>query len=361
MYRLDQTGRQRATDHYLWPLLQYEANPEMTAWRFKHLMQTWMDLWGNAYAEMEMNGRGQITALWPWRPDRVKITRAGSMQGPLVYTYTDQKNNKFTLPQSNIFHLRGTSTDGILGLNPIQTHRQNLGLSMAITEHGARFFGNGARPLGVLQYPGKLGDKAYGSLKESWAAQHEGLNNAHRIAILEEGLTYKEVGVNMVDAQYLSSMQFSIQDIARIFNVPPHRIGDLSRSTFNNIDSQGLEYVQYGIGPLAANWESEINYSMLSGRERQTIEAKFNLRHLIRGDYTAMGQFITQMISSGIMNADEVREEFLDMNPQTDGVGAEYYKPVNFAPVGPDAQPLPVKVPPQKPNGSGKTNGALHQ
>lgn len=344
IYQIEGVKRELARGHYLWPLLQYEANPEMTAFRWKHLMQTYLDLWGNAYSEMEMNGRGQIVALWPWRPDRVRIYRMGDpMSGSLVYEYTDQKQNKYRVPQERMFHLRGLTTDGLYGLSPIQVHRQAVGLAMAMTEHTARFFGNGARPMGVLQFPGKLSPTARKTLEDSWNARHEGLNNAHRTALLEEGLTYKETGVDMVQAQMQELFSLSVQDIARIFNVPPHRVADLSKSTFSNIDSQGLEYVQYGIGPLAANWESEINYAMLSGRERQSIEAKFNLRHLIRGDYTAMGLFMAQMAQNGLMNDDELRYEFLDMNPKPNGQGKVFYKQVNMMPLGDAAQAVQPK------------------
>lgn len=359
-YLLLNNGREPAKQHYLWTLLQHEANPEMTAWRFKHLMQTWLGLWGNAYAEIEISGRGQVTALWPWRPDRVKISRTGGPTGQLQYTYALKDGEKVTVPQDRMLHIRGLGTDGVYGLSPIQTHKQTIGMSMAITEHGGRFFGNGARPLGVLQYPGKLGDKAFESLQESWMSRHQGLDKAHRLAILEEGLTYKDIGFNMVDAQYLETMKFTIGDIARIYKVPPHRIGDLERSTNNNIEHQGLEYVQYSIGPIAANWEQEINFSLLSPRERATVEAKFNFRHLIRGDYAAMGTFMGVMADKGIMNADEMREEFLDMNPQLDGVGKDYYKQINTAPVGHEPAPAPsFPVAPVKPKT--KTNGALHQ
>ncbi len=238
-----------ATQHYLWSLLQHEANPLMTAWRFKHLMQSWLDLAGNAYAEIEMNGRGQVTALWPWRPDRVKIYRMGlTPDAPLVYEYTMQDQTKVRLPYTHVLHLRGLSMDGIMGLSPIEYHKQTVGLSMAITEHGGRFFSNGARPLGVLEHPAKLGDKALASLKESIKAEHEGLSNAHRMLILEEGMKWADVGSSMVDAQYLDTMRFTVEDIARIIDFPVHRLKMLDRMTNNNIEFIGREYVDYALG-----------------------------------------------------------------------------------------------------------------
>jgi HK97 family phage portal protein len=307
-YRRTDMGRDRASDHYLYRLLRYQANPEMTAWRFKHLMQTWVCNQGNAYAEIEISGRGQVIALWPWRPDRVKIERKVP-GGPLVYTYRMQDGREVSVPGAMILHLRGMSLDGVVGMNPIEVHRNTIGLADAMKEHAARFYGNGARPLGVLEHPGKFRDeKAIVNLRKSWQETHGGLENAHRIAILEEGMKYQEVGLNMVDAQYLESQNFSIEDIARLHHVPPHRIGHLARSTNNNIEHQGIEYVQYGIGPWAANWEQEIMFSLLSEREAQTIYCEFLLDSLLRGDAISRSQYIAQRITSGTMTPNEARE-----------------------------------------------------
>lgn len=364
-YRRLNNGREPATDHYLWSLLQEEANPELTAFRFKQIMQTWLCLWGNAYAEIEINGRGQVVALWPWRPDRVSVSRAGGQFGPLQYSYrmADGKNIG-PVPRDRMLHIRGFGTDGVMGLSPIEVHRQTIGLSMAVLEHGARFFSNGARPLGVLEHPGKLSDKAGKSLAESWMQQHEGLSNAHRVAILEEGMKYTEVGMKMVDAQYIQTAGLTNEDICRIYKVAQHRIGASSKTETNsNIEQHGLEHVQYTIGPLGANWEQEIGASLLSARERQDIFVRFNYRSLMRGDHVAMATFIAQLVDRGILSADEVREEFLDMNPQKGDVGSDYYKAVNMAPVGDNsgqsAQQVQKLVPPTKPNG--KLNGVLTQ
>ncbi len=331
-YQRTTVGRERAYQHYLWGLLQDAANPEMTSWRFKYLMQTWVLLWGNAYAEVEINGRGQVTALWPWRPDRVRVSRAGSSTGPLQYTYRTQDNKRFTVPADRMFHLRGLSLDGVMGLSPIEVHKQTIGLSMAVTEHGARYFSNSARPLGILEHPQKLDDPAYLRLKADWAEQHQGLDNAHRVAILEEGMTWRETGQNMVDAQYIETAQLTDEGIARIYKVPQHRIGLLERATNNNIEEQSLEYVLYTMAPWTTNWESEIHNSLLSSRELQTVFTRFNYNGLLRGNHDAMAKFIATMRQWGILNADEIREDFLDMNPQPNGVGKTYWTPVNMLP-----------------------------
>jgi HK97 family phage portal protein len=304
-------GREKATGHYLWSLLQRETNPELTAFRFKQLMQMWICLWGNAYAEIVINGRGQVTELWPWRPDRVRV---GRINGQLMYQYRMENGDTIVAPKDRILHLRGIGTDGLMGISPIDQHKRTIGTSLAMTEHGNKFFTNGARPMGVLEHPNKLSDPARKSLADGWEGRHQGINNAYRVAILEEGMKYHDIGCSMVDAQYLDAQNFSVLDICRIYKVQPHRVAQLERSTNNNIEHQGLEYVLYTLGPLTTNWEQELEFSLLSPRERETIGLKFNFRHLIRGDMQAQAAFYGSMITNGILTQNEVREE-LDLNP----------------------------------------------
>lgn len=326
-------GRERAKNHYLWNLLQHEANPELTSWRFFHVMEVWDGLWGNAYAEIEMSGRGQVVALWPWRPDRVRINRAYP-GGPLLYTYRDKNNRPFTVPRDRMLHIRGLGLDGITGLSPIEVHVQTMGLSMAVTEHTARYFSNGAMPLGALKTAQALSDKAYNRVKKDWAEQHEGLANAHRVAILEEGLDWVATGASMVDAKALEIYNLTAKDVCRIYGVPQHRVGLLEQATDNNIEELNLEYMLYELGPLAANWQSEVNCSLLSTRESDTVYTAFNFGNFLRGNHEAMAAFIAVMRQWGILNADEIREDYLDMNPQANGTGKAYWQPVNMSPEG---------------------------
>jgi HK97 family phage portal protein len=331
--------RELATDHYLWPLLTHQVNPEMTAWRFKKLAMVWLCLWGNAYAEVEINGRGQVVALWPWRPDRVKVFREVP-GGPLVYAYRMDTGKVLAVPHDRMLHLRGLGIDGLMGLSPIDVHRETIGLSLAIQEHGARFFGNGARPLGILEHPGKLSKEGGPEeVRKNWEMMHGGLNNAHRIAILQEGMKYHEVGMTMVNAQYAEVAKLGPTAMARIFRVPPHRIADLDRSTNNNIEHQGLEYVQYGVGPWGANWQNEFAFSLLSAREADSIFLEFDFTHLLSGDMTAQSQFFGKMIESGVLVPDEVRER-LGYNPFGNGWGAKPWRPANMNLV--DAVPPPT-------------------
>lgn len=345
-YRRTSAGRERATDHYLYTLLLKQANPEMTAFRFKRQMQMWISTSGNAFAEIEISGRGQVVALWPWRPDRVQVSRE-TEGGPLAYTYRMNDGRKFTLPASRILHLRGLEADGVMGLDPIQTHKQSVGMALAIQEHGARFFSNGARPLGVLEHPAALGDEGTKNIRDAWQKMQGGLENAHRIAILEEGMKYHEVGMKMVDAQYIENMNLGVEDIASIYGVPPHRIGHLARSTNNNIEHQGREYKQYSLGPLSENWEQELMHSLLSAREQQTIELEFLFSDLLRGDMKAQAEFYTALGNLQALTPDEIRED-IGRNKLPDGMGEKPLRPFNMAPADQPLNQPTVKAPAPK-------------
>ena len=331
--KLSTGGREEAQDHYLWNLLMLQANPELSAWRFFQLMQTWVLQDGNAYAELDINGRGQITAIWPWRPDRTVITREYK-GGPLQYQYRMQ-NGSLTppVPAYRMFHLRGLGTDGIRGLSPIEVHKQTIGLSLAITEHGARFFGQGARPLGIIKSKLALGPKARENLKSTWRDMHEGLSNAMRVAILEEDLDWQATGENMVDCAYIESQNLSAEDIARIYKMPKHRLG-LGDPNNSSAEEFNIEYVIYSLAPWAANWQNQVHCDMLSSRENDTYYTSFDFANLLRGSHKDMVAYISGLVDRGILNADEVRNRFLDMNDQPDGIGKEFYKAVNMSPVG---------------------------
>jgi HK97 family phage portal protein len=280
--------------------------------------------------------------LWPWRPDRVQIFRANrdDPNAPLVYRYKFANQTYVDLPADHVLHLRGLGLDGIVGLSPIETHKQAVGYSMAITEHGARFFSNGARPLGYIKHPNTLSDKAKQSLKESWQSAHQGLSNAHRVAVLEEAAEYKEVGLNMVDAQYLEQMKFTIEDIARIYGVPLHKLASLDQATNNNIEHQGKEYVDSCLGPLTCNWEQELEYSLLSARDRDNYCLKFRLRHLLRGDMAAQAAFYGALMDRGAMTQNEVRED-IDMNPMPGKLPNIPWKNAAMVPTGDDSYSPP--------------------
>lgn len=338
-YERTKAGREPAESHYLWDLFLLQTNPEMSAYTFFHFMQFCLCLWGNACAEIEINGRGQITALHPWRWDRVKIGRAGADHtGPIEYRYK-LPSGGYTpaVPRNRMFHIHGPSLDGVIGLSPIEIHRQTVGLALAISEHGARFFSNGARPLGIISVDHEMGESSYNRLKLDWNNKHQGLANAHRVAILEEGATWSESGENMVDAQYIESFNLTREEVCSIYNVPPHRIGILDKMNNSIAEELSLNYVLYSLAPLCANWQNQIHCDLLSARENKQIYCAFDFLNLLRGNMDATQKFISAMIDRGVINVDTARTRFLGLNALPHGLGSSYWKASNQMDIDGDA------------------------
>lgn len=332
-------SHEAAREHYLWPLMMHDANPRMTAFRFKKVMETWRNVWGNAYAEIEMNGRGQVVALWPWHPDRVKVyvRNPNDVRSPLIYQYVpfDRTQNPIVLDQDHMLHIRGTSIDGVTGLAPVTVHRQRLAIDAAMTEFEGRFYSNGANIHGLIQHPGKLGEKAARSLEQSME-KYKGLDNAHRLMILEEGMTYKETMMRLTDAQFLESMNYNGEDTCRIMKVPQHRAGYHQHSTNNNITQLSMEYVQYTMFPNASNWNAEIMSSLLSTRDRRDIYMQPDFSYLLEGDPEMRSKLYQAAGNLGAFGPDDVRHKE-GLNPLKNGIGAIPRVPLNTAPLGSDA------------------------
>lgn len=321
-------SKRRATDFYLYRLLHDQPNPEMTAFEFRETAQAHLALWGNAYAEIEIDGRGRVTALWLLRPDKMrKIERTRS--GQLIYHYELPTGGVEPIPNWAIWHLRGMGSDGIIGYNPIQLMREGIALGLGAEEFGARLFGNGAVPGGVLEYPGVLDDDAYDRLVESWNRRHQGLGNANRMAILEEGLTYKAIGIPPETAQFLETRKFQVTEIARAFRIPPHMVADLDRSTNNNIEHQSIEFVTHTIRPWLVRWEQSINSRLMSAREQSRYFAEFQVDGLLRGDIASRYTAYATGRQWGWLSANDIRQ-LENMNP-IDG-GDAYLTPLNMLP-----------------------------
>jgi HK97 family phage portal protein len=329
VFRATATGKELAPDHYLYRLFCGSANPHLSSFRFFRLMQAWLLLWGNAYAEIEMNGRGQIIALWPMRPDRMRIVQTET--GDVVYFYEPAGKglSARVIDSHHMFHLRGLETDGVVGLSVIGQARQSVSLAMAAEEYGARFFANNGRPGMVLEHPGSLSDKAKNNLLESWNAIHQGLQGAHRVGVLEEGMKLNEVGIQPEDAQFLQTRQFQVADVCRWFGVQAHKAGDLSRSTNNNIEQQAIEFVQDTMEDHFCNWEAESGHTLLSEREAKSVTVSFDRSKLLRGDFASRATGLATLRQNGFINSDEGRADF-DWNPIPDGSGQKYIVQLNM-------------------------------
>lgn len=261
VYENTDEGKNRVKAHPLNDILGREANSEMAAFTLRETLMAHVLLWGNGYAEIERNVRGDVIGLWPLMPDKTDVIRKDG-----VKHYVTRVNGQLIrLEDRNVLHISGLSHDGLKGYSPITLMRESLGLTIAAEEFGARMFSNNARPSGVLQSPGKLSPEAAQRLKESWSSIHQGLSNAHRVAILEEGLTWSQMSINPDDAQFLETRKLQKTEVATMFNIPPHMIGDLEHATFSNIEHQGIQFVVHTIRPWLVRWEQEINRKLFDG------------------------------------------------------------------------------------------------
>ena len=319
----DSGGKAMALDHSLYRLLHDEPNPEMSSFVFRETLMTHLLLWGNAYAQIIRNGKNEIVALYPLMPNKMSVDR--DENGRLYYTYyrgSDEaiKNKEFavTLQPSDVLHIPGLGFDGLVGYSPIAMAKNAIGMAIACEEYGAKFFANGAAPGGVLEHPGTIKDPQ--RVRESWQSTFGGSGNANKIAVLEEGMKYTPIGISPEQAQFLETRKFQINEIARIFRVPPHMVGDLEKSSFSNIEQQSLEFVKYTLDPWVIRWEQSIQRSLFSRDEKAVYFVKFNLEGLLRGDYQSRMNGYAIGRQNGWMSANDIRElENLDRIPAEDG------------------------------------------
>ena len=319
----DGGGKEKALDHPLYRLLHDEPNPEMSSFVFRETLMTHLLLWGNAYAQVIRNGKGEVIALYPLMPNKMSVDR--DENGRLYYTYyrgSDEaiKNKDFavTLQPSDVLHIPGLGFDGLVGYSPIAMAKNAIGMAIACEEYGAKFFANGAAPGGVLEHPGTIKDPQ--RVRESWQSTFGGSGNANKIAVLEEGMKYTPIGISPEQAQFLETRKFQINEIARIFRVPPHMVGDLEKSSFSNIEQQSLEFVKYTLDPWVIRWEQSIMRTLLSQEEKVQYFVKFNLEGLLRGDYQSRMNGYAIGRQNGWMSANDIRElENHDCIPAEEG------------------------------------------
>ncbi len=322
LYRQEENAQSRATEHPLHEVLHSMPNNEMTSFNFREVMMTSLLLYGNAYARIIKDKAGHVKELWYLTPTNMDVERDTTTK-KIKYTYSDTITNKtYVYKPEQVFHVMGLGYDGIKGLSPIDQAREAVGLALATEEYGARFFGNGAKPGGVLEHPGVLKDPE--KLRESWNKVYQGAKNSNKIAVLEEGLKYHEIGMSPEQSQFLQTRQYQLNEICRIFRVPPHMVGDLTRSTFSNIEHQSIDFVTHTIRPWLVRWEQAIYRSLLNEQERRLYYAHFNVDGLLRGDFaTRMAGYATAR-QNGWMSANDIRA-LEDMNPMSDSDGGNAY------------------------------------
>jgi HK97 family phage portal protein len=352
--RLTPRGRKQRPDHPALAVLR-EPNDEMTGFELRELLQGWAVWFGTGYAQIVWNGAGYPMELWPLSPDRVQPQRNSAGQIEYRVSLPNQPFGMATqsavLPADEMLVIRGFSRYGLFGDRITQTFREAIGLGLATEIFGARFFGQGANASGVLQHPAQLSDDAQLRLIKQKENQVSGIDKAHKIMILEEGMTWHQTTVDPEKAQFLGTRKFQVTECARILRIPPHMLYDLERATFSNIEHQGIEVVTYTMVPWAIRWEQRLAKQLLGLKDFSKLYFKFNMDGLLRGDMAARMAFFHGGIQDGYFSQNDVRE-YLDLNP-IDG-GDTYLRPNNLTPVN---LPAPTAPAPPAPYGGSNDNG----
>jgi phage portal protein, HK97 family len=328
LYRYTSGGKERVYDHPLYHLLHDEPNPEMTSFIFRETLMSHLLIWGNAYAQIIRDKLGRVQGLYPLRPDKMTVCRDENGQIYYIYTKTTDENpaikpyGQVPLRKDEVLHIPGLGFDGLVGYSPIAMARNAVGMTMACEEYGASFFANGASPSGVLEHPGVLKDPA--KVRDSWNAVYQGSANAHKVAVLEEGMKYQQIGIPPEEAQFLETRKFQLNEIARLYRIPPHMIGDLDKSSFNNIEQQSMEFVKYTLDPWVIRWEQAMQKALFLPEEKKQFFLKFNVNGLMRGDYESRMTGYSIGRQNGWLSANDIRE-MEDMNPVPDEEGGNLY------------------------------------
>lgn len=324
----DDGGKKLVHDHPLYYLLHDEPNPEMTSFVFRETLMSHLLIWGNAYAQIIRDGAGRVLGLYPLLPDKMEVQRDDRGNIYYVYSRNSDENPMFKeygnikLKAEDVLHIPGLGFDGLIGYSPIAMAKNAVGMTLACEEYGASFFANGANPGGVLEHPGVLKDPS--KVRESWNSVYRGVNNAHKIAVLEEGMKYQQIGIPPEEAQFLETRKFQINEIARLYRIPPHMVGDLDKSSFSNIEQQSLEFVKYTLDPWVIRWEQSLQRSLLLPGEKGKYFIKLNVDGLLRGDYQSRMNGYAVGRQNGWLSANDIRE-MENMNPIPDEEGGNLY------------------------------------
>ena len=325
-YKKDRDGRARISGESLDFILHSEPNPEMTSFSWRETMMTHLLLWGNSYNQIIRDGAGRVVAIYPLLPELMDVDR--DPDGSIVYEYAVTPTDKRRLSSEDVLHIPGLGFDGLKGYSPIAVMRNTLGLSLATEEYGASFFKNSATPSGVLTHPGRIKRRDDGTggpeaLRAQWQSVYSGPNRG-RVAVLEEGMKFERISMPNNEAQFLETRKFQVSEIARIFRVPPHMIGDLEHATFSNIEHQAISFAQHTIRPWAVRIEQACDRALIDPRLKNERYAQFNLDGLMRGDYASRMSGYAVARQNGWMNANDIRN-LENMDPIPEDQGGDIY------------------------------------
>lgn len=291
--------------HPLWELLHEQPNEFQSSVEFFELLVAHLNLRGNAYAWINRTRSGRVVEIIPLHPDHVNVRQADN--GQLLYQIGTETGAMRSVDRSELLHVRGLTLNGWLGISPIAYSRESIGLALATEKFGGQLFRNGAKMGGILSHPGKLSDEAYGRIKKSFDAATSG-ENAHKTALLEEGMKWEKVSMNADDAQFLETRKYQRAEIAGVFRVPAHMINDLERATFSNIEHMGLQFVTQALMPWLNRLEKAIRRDCFSKEDKSTHTGRFNPAILMRGDAASRADFYASAIQWGWMTRNEARQ-----------------------------------------------------
>jgi HK97 family phage portal protein len=334
-YRRLKRGKERATDSSYYSLFHDAFNDEHTSMIFREVMMGHLLGWGNFYGQLIWDKKGRVVEIWPLRPDRMQVARKN---GRKVYLYTKADGSPRAFTQDQIWHVPAFGFDGLQGYSRITLARNAIGLAVATEKFGSKFFANDARPSLALKLPAGMKDPARGNVIESWQKAYGGANNSWKVALLEEGLDIKEIGIPPEDAQFLETRKFQVTEIGRIFRVPPHMIGDMERSTSwgSGIEQQEIGYVSHTLRPWLTRIQQTISQQVFLSEERKELVVEHLVEDFLRGDSQARYSMYVQAINNGIMSPNEVREKE-NMNPYKGG--DDYLRPLNMTSAGKEQKP----------------------
>lgn len=340
-------SRRMAAEHTVHKLLYKRPNPYMTPFVFKEIRSAHCLTWGNSYAAIERNGAGQPVALWPLLPDRTGVEIVNQVDADYVKMYwTDINGVRIWLDANQVLHVPGLGFDGLKGYNVIKIHRDSLGLSIAANEYGAQFFGNSGRPSGVLMHPGTPGPDERQQFREEWNQVHTGLTRAQRTAVLWGGMKWEQISLPPEEAQFLTTRQMQIEEVARILNINPILLQQTSKQTSwgSGVEKFLVAFAKFTITPWLEREEDVLNWDLFSAAERDRFYVKYNVNALLRGDAEMQAKVLEIKRRNGVINADEWRE-LDEENPLPDGQGKIYFVPLNWVPLdqaNKDLDPVPT-------------------
>lgn len=343
--RKEGDDREVARDHPLYKVLHDMANPQMTALEAREFLQASVLLRGNAYARIVRGYDGQVRELWPLSPDKVSVLRVGDA---IAYDVMTINGKMQRLLDYEVLHLRHRlSEDGVMGISPITAARSVVELAQAEAEHGVNTFRNGARMLGVLKFPGTLSTAQRENVRNSWASQHAGGANAGRTAILEEGVSFDALSMTMEDSEWLAARQFSVEEVCRLFRVPPTIVGDLRHGNYSNSVELARQFVTMSLRRHLVMWEQAVAQRLLTEAGRRTYFAEHAVEGLLRGDSGNRSAFYTAGIEAGWLLRSEARR--LENLPTIEGI--DHVQPTQAQAV--DAQTPPAGTAPARADAQG--------